>query len=430
MKGAQRGTLLAWAFYDWANAGYSTVIQTFVFAAYFTGRVAEDETRGTSLWGWAIASAGVVVAISGPLVGAIADVGGRRKPWLLGFTALSVVATAALWQVRPEVSDTLLALVLIALASAGSSLATLFYNAMLPGLAASDRVGRWSGFGWGLGYVGGVLCLGAAWLLFLRGGGEAWITLDSERGLPVRATCLLAAAWYGVFALPLLLAPVDRPERTRPIREAVSQGLRQLLHTLRHASRHAGLVRFLLARLLYADGLATLFVFGGVYAAGSFGMNEAEVLRFGVGLSLSAAIGSWLFSGIDDRLGGKRTASLALVGLLVGGTAILLAADRLQFWVSALFLGAFVGPLQAASRSYLARMAPERLRNEMFGLYALSGKVTAFLGPALVASVTALADSQRIGMSVVLVFFGLGLAILSTAPSDAPGVRAESESGT
>ena len=394
------------------------MIQTFVFAAYFTGRVAESETGGTTLWGAALATAGLVVALSGPLVGAIADAGGRRKPWLLGFTLLSVTATAGLWLVLPRASHAILALVLVAFASVGSSLASLFYNAMLPELAGSDRVGRWSGFGWGLGYVGGVLCLVAALWIFLSE--DPWIELDAERGLPVRATCLLAAAWYAVFALPLLLTPIDAPGESLPLRRAAREGLSRLAGTLRNASQHAGLIRFLLAHLLYTDGLATLFAFGGVYAAGTFGMSEAEVLRLGIGLSISAALGAWLFSSFDDRLGGKRSTILALTGLLLGGTITVLAPDRTVFWPAALFFGAFVGPVQAASRSYFARMAPEAIRNEMFGLYELSGKVTAFLGPALVAIVTALAASQRAGMSVVLVFFTAGLAILLTVPSDAP----------
>jgi len=414
-----RARLVAWAFFDWADAGYSTMIQTFVFAAYFTGRVAPSGTEGASLWGGAIAAAGLVVALGGPVAGAIADEGGRRKPWLLGFTALTVVATAGLWQVRPDPSHAGLALGLVGLASIGSALAGVFYNALLPVLAESDRVGRWSGIGWGLGYVGGVTCLVLAWAAFL--GDEAWLELDPAQGLPVRATCLLAAGWVAVFAAPLLSLRIDTPETGMPMRQAVPSGLRRLGRTLRDVRRHAGIARFLLARLLYADGLATLFAFGGVYAAGTFGMSEAEVLRFGVALSLSAAAGAWIFSGIDDRLGGKRSAVLALTALLLGGIVTVLAGSRTVFWGAALFVGAFVGPVQSASRSYMARRAPEALRNEMFGLYALAGKVTSFLGPALVATVTAITQSQRVGMGVVLIFFALGLVLLLGVPSDAPG---------
>jgi len=418
-EGAPRRSLLAWALYDWANAGYSTVVHTFVFAAYFTRRVAESETRGTELWGYSVAAAGLVVALGGPVLGAVADQGRRRKPWLGAFTALCVAAVAGLFAVGPHAEDVPLALVLVALAAMGSDFASLFYNAMLPALAPPERVGRWSGFGWGLGYVGGVCALGAALVLFLADG--AWVALEDGRGLGVRASCLLAAAWYGAFALPLFLLTPDERGPARPPRDRIRAGLRQLGDTLRRASRYAGVLRFLVARMLYVDGLGTLFAFGGVYAAGTFDMGEAEVLRFGIGLSVAAGLGAWLFAGLDDRLGGKRTVALSLAGLLAAGSAAIAAQGRAGFWAAALGLGLFVGPVQAASRSYLARVAPPALRNELFGLYALSGKATAFAGPFLVASVTAVAGSQRAGMAVILVFFAAGLALLAAVPDDRPG---------
>lgn len=394
------------------------MIQTFVFAAWFTGRVAPDPVSGTALWGRTLAASGLLVAVSAPVLGAVADRGGRRKPWLAAFTALAVVAVAGLATVRPEPAFVPRALVLVALGAVGSELANVFYNAMLPALAPPDRVGRWSGFGWGLGYAGGLLCLGLALFAFLDD--APWIPLDRARGMPVRATCLLAAAWYGAFALPLLLGTPAAPGTGRPPRRALREGLAQLRRTLREARRYAGLVRFLVARTLYVDGLGTLFTFGGVYAAGTFAMDEAEVLRFGIALSASAGVGAWLFAGLDDRLGGRRTAELGLLGLLVTGAVAITAPSETVFQAAAVALGLFVGPVQAASRSYLARTAPEALRHEMFGLYALSGKATAFLGPLLVGQVTALSGSQRVGMGVILVLFALGLLGLAGVPDDAP----------
>jgi len=198
------------------------------------------------------------------------------------------------------------------------------------------------------------------------------------------------------------------------------QGLGGLARTVRGLRWRTPVVRFLVARMLYADGLATLFAFGGVYAAGTFDMDEAAVLRFGIGLSLAAGLGAWLFAALDDRLGGRRTALLALAGLIVGGSAAVAAPSRAVFWASGLVAGCFVGPVQAASRSYLARMATEALRNEMFGLYAFSGKATAFLGPLAVGAVTSVAGSQRAGMAVVIALFAAGFAILLGVPSDAP----------
>lgn len=413
---AGRREKLAWAFYDWANNGYMTVVQTFVFATYFARQVAVDEATGTSQWGYAIAAAGLAVALGGPVLGAIADQGRRRKPWIAVFTLLSVSATAGLWLVRPDSAAVPLALTLVILATIGSEFATVFYNAMLTSLAPPGRVGRWSGFGWGLGYVGGLLCLALALFAFV--GDTAWLTLDRDEAQHVRATCLLAAAWYGLFAVPLFLFTPDSGGERRPFGIAVRLGLGQIANTVRNARRYAAIGRFLLARMFYIDGLATVFAFGGVYAAGTFGMDEADVMRFGIALSATAGAGAWLFSGLDDRIGGKRTVMLSLGGLLVTGALAVSAQSSGQFWAAGLALGIFVGPAQAASRSYLARVAPAPLVNEMFGLYALAGKVTTFLGPFTVATVTAVTGSQRAGMSMILIFFAIGLVLLAGVPRD------------
>lgn len=412
---ARRSALVAWALYDWANNGFATVILTFVFAAYFTRRVAPDEATGTAWWGNAIGAAGLAVALSGPVLGAIADRGGRRKPWIGAFTGLCVVATAALWWVRPGPESAPLALAGVATATLGAELGFLFYNAMLPALASPEQVGRWSGWGWGLGYAGGLVCLALALWVFVEGGSERF-GLDAGTAEPVRATFLLAAAWYGIFALPLLVWTPEAGSVGRPPGRAVRAGLAQLRATFREARLYAGILRFLVARMLYADGLATVFAFGGVYAAGTFGMSEAEVLRFGIALNATAGLGAAGFGWVDDRIGPRRTLLLSLGGLLGSGVVVLSAPGEALFWAGGLALGVFVGPVQAASRSWLAHAAPPALRNQMFGLYAFSGKATAFLGPLLVGWVTWLSGSQRIGMGTVLVFFAAGLLLLGGVP--------------
>lgn len=406
--------LAAWALYDWASSAFAAIVQTFVFAAYFTRQVAADETTGTALWGQAIGLAGLGVALVGPVLGAIADQGGRRKPWLAAFTAVAVVATALLWTVRPEPSDLWPALVLVALASLAAELAGIFYHAMLPALAAPARTGRWSGWGWGLGYLGGLTCLSLALLGFV--GDDPWFPLGREQAEHVRATFLLTAGWFLLFSLPLLALTPDAPGSGKHPARAVRDGLRQLLDTLRRAREHGAILRFLLARMIFVDGLATLFAFGGVYAAGSFGMDERQVLLFGILLNVTAGIGAIGFGWIDDRLGPRRTILLALAGLTACGTAALLVQERTAFWVLGGLLGVFVGPAQAAGRSYLARAAPARMRNELFGLFALSGKATAFAGPLAVGALTAAAGSQRVGMSVVVLLFVLGFLLMLTVP--------------
>lgn len=418
---ASTSSLVSWALYDWANSAFPTVIQTFVFAAYFTRRVAEDEAAGSAAWGTAVGTAGAVIAVSGPVLGAIADQGGRRKPWLASFTALCVVATALLWFVEPG-SAAVPALVLLAVGIVAFDLASVFYNAMLPELAG-DRIGRWSGWAWGLGYAGGLACLLVALFALVRPEG-AWLGLGPAEAEHVRATFVLVAVWFALFSLPVFLVTPDRPGSGRGGLAAVRDGLAQLWTTLRQLRRYGSIVRFLVARMLYIDGLATLFAFGGVYAAGTFDMSEQEVLGFGIALNVTAGLGAALFAWLDDRLGSKWTILLALAGLLATGIPILLVESELLFWVLGTALGTFVGPAQAASRSYLGRAAPADLRNQMFGLYALSGKATAFAGPFLVGWMTAWAGSQRVGMSVIMVFLAAGgLLMLFVPRAEAAGVR-------
>ena len=411
---AGRTARVSWALYDWANSGFSAVISTFVFPAYFASAVVTDATAGTALWGTTVGIAGLLVALAAPLLGAVADQIGRRKPWLWLFTLLCAGACATLWWARPAMGQVLPVLIAAGVATLAAELAAIFYNAMLPYLTPAERLGRWSGWGWGLGYAGGLACLLVA--LFGLVNESAWLPLARDDAGHVRATFVLVGVWYLVFALPLFLLTPDAPSSGIPLRRAVAGGMRQLADSLAHARSYAPLLRFLAARMLFIDGLATLFTFGGVYAAGTFGMDTAGVLQFGIALNVSAGLGAAAFAWVDDKLGSRTTILVSLVGLMVPGTLLLLVQDTALFWGLGLLLGVFVGPAQAASRSYMARAAPDHLRNQMFGLFAFSGKATAFLGPLLVGWVTAAADSQRAGMSVIVVFLALGFLLMLTVP--------------
>ena len=357
----------------------------------------------------------LAVALAGPVLGAVADHTGRRKPWLAAFTALAVMATAMLWYARPEADWVLWTLVFVALANFGFEMGMVFYNAMLPELAPADRIGRVSGWGWGLGYAGGLASLAVA-LVFLVQADPPPFGLDKGTAAHVRATALLVAGWFAVFSLPLFLLTPDSGSSGLAPAEALRRGLRTLIATIRGIGEHGLIARFLLARMIYTDGLNTLFAFGGIYAAGTFGMELDEVIVFGIALNATAGLGAALFAWVDDWIGPKRTILISLAALTVLGAAVLMAQTKTQFWVQGVMLGVFVGPAQAASRSMMARLAPEHLRAEMFGLYAFSGKATAFIGPALLAWVTALAGSQRAGMATILVFLAAGMALLWPLP--------------
>jgi UMF1 family MFS transporter len=403
--------LVAWAFYDWANSAFATVVTSFVFATYFAQAVAPTPEQGTVLWSHAQSAAALAIAGLAPVLGAIADRGGRRKPWILAFTALSVLATALLWYVRPAPDYAMLGLALVAVATLGFEFGTVFYNAMLPDLAPRDRLGRWSGWGWGLGYLGGLGALALCLVGFVQAD-RPWFGIGQEDQAHVRATSLVVAAWFAAFALPLFLLTPDRPASGVRPATAVREGMTTLARTIRHLRRRPAVVFFLLAHMLYADGLATLFAFGGIYAAGSFGMDFAEVIQFGIVLNVAAGLGAAAFAPLDDRIGARRTILLSLAGLIACGALVLLVESKALFWVAGSALGLFVGPAQAASRSMMARLAPPDERAEMFGLLALSGKATAFLGPALLGLATAVFASQRAGMATILLFWIAGMALM------------------
>ncbi len=420
LPGAGRRARVAWCLYDWANSSFPAVILTFVFAAYFARGVAVTPVQGTGLWGMAISASAIAIAIASPVLGAIADCNGPRKPWLGAFTILCVISTACLWWVRPSPDWILLALVLVAVANFSFELGVVFYNAMLPEICSENRLGRLSGWGWGLGYGGGLVCLLVVLLGFVQADSLPF-NLDRAAGEHVRIAAPIAAVWTALFALPLFLMVPDRTGPSPGAVKAVRMGLSQLAGTFRALRGRPGILRFLIGRMIYTDGLNTLFAFGGIYAAGTWGMEVDEVILFGILLNLTAGLGAAGFAWIDDWIGARRTILIALVGLTLMGALILLVQTKLWFWIFGAALGIFFGPAQAASRSLMARLAPPDMRAELFGLFAFSGKATAFLGPAILGSVTVAANSQRVGMATVLVFFVVGFAIIWPLKEPAPG---------
>lgn len=408
---AGRRGLIAWCTFDWANSAFPTVIVTFVFAAYFAKAVAADEITGTSQWSFAVSISMLVTAVLSPLLGAVADHGGRRKPWVAAFTLLMIVSTALLWFAQPKAPDVVWILFCFALANFAFETGTVFYNAMLPSIAPPAMIGRISGWGWGVGYVGGLACLGTALLLLIRPDPPLF-GLDAGTAEPVRATALLVAGWMALFSLPFFLLTPDRPGSGLSAGEAMRRAVATLRHTVVNLRRYRQVALFLLAHMIYTDGLNTLFSVGGIYAAVTFGMDFDELLLFGIALNVTAGAGAFAFGWVDDAIGPRVTVLIALAAIAALGAALLLVDSKALFWAFALPMGIFLGPAQSASRSLMARIAPPEAVTEMFGLFALSGKATAFLGPAVFGWVTALSGSQRVGLSTIIVFLALGAALL------------------
>ena len=410
-NGASRRAQIAWCLYDWANSGFATVILTFVFATYFVSSVAESPVAGQALWSQTLALSGLAIALVSPIVGAIADRTGPKKPWLAALSAICIVTTALLWFVQPDPGFVLWGLIFFAVANTAFEMATVFYNAMLPDIAPHGAIGRLSGWG-----VGSRL----SWRAGLPGGCAARLCTDRRTGVWARQgdcrTCSrdrpMVAVWFAVFAIPMFLFTPDSPPTGVRLTRALGEAVRTLIDTIRQIRRYANIGRFLVARLFFIDGLNTMFAFGGIYAAGTFGMSLTEIIQFGIALNVTAGLGAALFAWIDDWIGAKRTILISLIGLIVLGIPLLLVSSKLMFWVLALPLGIFMGPAQAASRSMMARLAPEDMRSEMFGLFAVSGKITAFLGPAVLAWATLAYDSQRAGMATVIAFLVIGLVLM------------------
>jgi UMF1 family MFS transporter len=438
----RRAAVIAWIFFDWAAQPYFTLITTFVFAPYFANFVASTPATGQALWGFAAAGAGFCIALLSPVLGAIADASGRRKPWIAGFGALLVIGASAMWIGRPgDPSIIPLLLLAYAIATVGVEFATVFNNAMMPTLVPPERIGRLSGTGWATGYIGGILSLIIV-LGFLAANPESGRTLFGLTPLfgldPVshqgdRITGPLTAIWFIIFVTPMFLLTPDYPPK-RPVRQALRAGLVELKGTLGELPKQKSLATFLLANMIYTDGLVSLFAFGGIYASGTFGWHTLQIGTFGIMLAIAGTIGAWLGGKLDDRFGPKRVIAGSMMVLLLAVIAILLVDKDSIFFIKvappqpggALFAGAAEkaylvlgcliggagGPLQAAARSLLIRLAPRDRIAQYFGLFALTGKVTSFVGPLLIGIVTAATASQKAGMSVLVIFFTVGMVLL------------------
>ena len=404
---ASRAAVWSWCLYDWANSAFTTLVVTFIYAAYFTSAFADDPGRGTALWSRGIMVSALAIAVLAPVAGALADRGDRRK-YLILCALLCVVATAALTFVAPgQPNAVVIALGVFVVANVAFEVGLVFYNAFLSTIAAPDRIGRISGYGWGIGYFGGLAALVVALVVFVPE--TPLFGIPTGEGFNLRATNLLVAGWFLLFAVPAFVFLKD--ESVSGGRISVRRAFADLAVTVRHLRRYRQVGLFLLARLFYNDGLVTIFAFGGIYAVGTFGFSFEELVTFGIVLNVGAGLGALAFGFVDDRIGGKATIGLSVAALAVATLLGALAPTRAWFWVSAVMVGVFIGPNQSASRSLMARFVPPEHESEFFGFFAFSGKVTSFLGPALLG---VLSDvySQRVGVGSLLVFFLVGGLLL------------------
>lgn len=428
----------SWMLFDWAAQPFYTLVQTFLFAPYFANFVAADPAHGQSLWGYAAAAAGLLIAILSPILGALADGRGRRKPWMLLLSVVFITGLSALWLAEPGASDATILMVLcgFVLATLAVELMSVFSNAIMSGLVPKDELGRLSGTGWAVGYFGGLasLALVAGFLVPLPGkattllGLTPLISFGGVTNGGDRLTGPFSALWFALFIIPFFLFVPDR----KVVREASRRSAgAELWDTISSLPQHASLMTFLIARMIYTDGLTAIFTFGGIYGASVFGWGPLELGIFGIVLTLTGAIGALIGGKLDDAIGPRAVILGALLAILIGSAGILSvdknhvlftldvvpkgegagpfsAPGEQVFLAFAMLVGLVAAPVQAASRSLLVRLAPPGKITQYFGLFAFSGKVTAFLAPFLVAACTQYTGSQRLGMSVLLAFILIG----------------------
>ncbi|MFG1229899.1 MFS transporter [Xanthobacter wiegelii] len=448
--------MAGWILFDPACQPYFTLITTFIFAPYFASAVAPTPAEGQSLWGFATGAAGLVIAVCSPILGAVADASGRRKPWIAAFGLMLMTGAALLWFAVPgDTARIPLVLAAFAIGTIGVEFATVFNNAIMPDLVPPERLGRLSGIGWAAGYFGGLVSL-ALMLCFFSTAPETGLTLiglppalglDAASREGDRFSGPLTALWFAVLVLPMFLFVPDRAKGL-PFRAAVAKGFGEIRGLVPKLKARPPLARFLLANMIYADGLVALFAFGGIYAAGTFGWGSIEIGIFGILLTITGTAGALAGGWLDDAFGPRVVILGALLALLFACVG-LLSVDRGSILFGlvptapgtglygtlpekvyvgfGLLIGAVAGPLQAASRTLLVRLAPPENIGECFGLFALSGKITSFAAPTTVAIVTALTQSQRAGVAVLVVFFGMGAVLVAgvRAPLRADGGQAK-----
>ncbi|MBX9465145.1 MAG: MFS transporter [Aquamicrobium sp.] len=450
-RAPKRG-IWGWMLFDWAQQPFHTLIITFVFAPYFAAAVAPDAARGQELWGYATGIGGLLIALSSPVLGAIADASGPRKPWIFAFSILGVIGCWALWFAVPGMENLTFVLLAIALAVFGMEFAAVFNNAMMPTLVPRSELGRLSGSAWGLGYLGGLITLVLV-LGFLSASPETGRTLlgfeplfglDPAMREGDRSSGPLTALWYMVFVLPMFLFTPD-VKRKPSVSGAVKEGLSQLGKTLRRLPGERSYFSFLMSSMFYRDALNALYAFGGIYAAGVLGWSIIQIGIFGILANITGAAGAWLGGRADQRYGPKVVVSwsiliLTFCCLLVISTTqtqvlFITVADAaggsglpdITFYVAGALIGAAGGAIQAASRTLLVDQVDRDKVTEAFGLYALSGKATTFIGPLAIAFATAFfaqeafglstQEAQRLGVTPIIVLFMIGLVLLPMVKS-------------
>ncbi len=445
---AHRLGQVSWAMFECARIPYVLLVTIYLFAPYFTRHVVGDPVRGQIIWSAISSQGGLITAIAAPFLGAIADVGGRRKPWIFVYTVIMVVSMLALWIATPHASSSELILLAIAIIAANFAyeFSSVFHNAMLPTIAPHERVGPLSGLGLSLGNLAGVILLGFMIVAFSAPGHVDWpfvpshplFGVDQAAHDPERLTGPISAIWLAIFAIPLFLFTPDKPSTGVPIVRQMRLGVAAVWRTILSLRHYRNVGMYLLARIFFNDGMGAVLLFGGIYAAVTFDWGPLTMMIYGIELSVFAVLGGYVGGWLDNSLGSRRAIFVSVGGtLLFFCLSLTMAPDRILWfipydvhaapinalpffntWPQVIYLGIVNGVAvlitagYANARTMMARLAPPEKMTEFFGLMSLSGTAATPFANMSVTAMTALTMSQRGGLLAITVFLVIGLILM------------------
>ena len=395
------------ALYDFANSAFTTIVITFIFATYFAKQIAPNPILGQSYWGWTIGATGVLVAIIGPILGSFADKKNYTEFFIKLFTIMCITLTALLWFSKPSEKYLLFTLIIVASANFFYELSLIFYNSILKRISDSNNLGKSSGFSFAFGYIGGILILIICIKIFIDNDALPF-GLSKENSENIRATSIVVAIWYLIFSIPFLMSLKKKINHNI---EVPSNNIKKIKDLIWDKGLN-NLGKFLIARMLYADGLNAIIVMGGIFAVGVFKLEIKDLLVLSILMNITAFIGAIIGGYANDRFTSKSVIIFSLLGLIFSSTIILFIKTQLLFLIFAAINGFFIGPIQSASRVFITKSIDQNNQASGFGLFALSGKLTSFIGPLLVSTITYISNSQRIGFSSAIILLLIGLFIL------------------
>ena len=395
------------ALYDFANSAFTTIIITFIFSTYFAKQIAPNPVLGQSYWGWTIGITGLLVALAGPLIGSFADKKNCTEFFIKLFTIICVSLTSLLWFSKPSEKYLLYTLIIVALANFFYELSLIFYNSILKRISNSNNLGKSSGYSFALGYIGGILILIVCIKIFIDNDVLPF-GLSKENSENIRATSIVVALWYLLFSIPFLFS---LKKRIKNKIEKSSNNIKKIKNLFWDKGLN-NLGKFLIARMLYADGLNAIIIMGGIFAVGVFNLEIKDLLVLSILMNVTAFIGAIIGGYANDKFSSKSVIIFSLIGLIFSSAIILFVQTKIFFLIFASINGFFIGPIQSASRVFITKSIDKNNQASGFGLFALSGKLTSFIGPLLVSTLTYISNSQRIGFSAAIILLLIGLLIL------------------